>query len=102
MISRPLSHPLFRWAVLLLSISALTVCLWLLSRKLSGEITSIAGCGGEGGCWQVMGGRWSEWFRIPVTLLAALVHAAVLSLTLPPVQRRLGGAGDRLPRRGDR
>lgn len=94
MISRPLSHPLFRWAVLLLSLSALTVCLWLLSRKLSGEISSIVGCGGEGGCSQVMGGRWSEWFGIPVTLLASLVYAGVLILALPPVHRRLGSAGD--------
>ena len=94
MISRPLSHPLFRWAMLLLSISALTVCLWLLSRKLSGEISSIVGCGGEGGCSQVMGGRWSEWFGVPVTLLASLVYAGVLILALPPVHRRLGRVGD--------
>ncbi len=93
--SRLLSHPLLSGAVRLLSFSALTVCLWLFGRKLSGDITSIAGCGGEGGCSQVLGGRWSEWFQVPVTLLAGLVHAAVLSLTLPPVQRRLGLAGDR-------
>ena len=93
--SRLLSHPLLRGAVRLLSFSALTVCLWLFGRKLSGDITSIAGCGGEGGCSQVLGGRWSEWFQVPVTLLAALVHATVLSLTLPPVQRWLGPAGDR-------
>lgn len=93
--SRLLSHPLLCGAVRLLSFSALTVCLWLFGRKLSGDITSIAGCGGEGGCSQVLGGRWSEWFQVPVTLLAGLVHAAVLGLTLPPVQRRLGPVGDR-------
>ncbi len=73
----------------------MAVCLWLLGRKWSGDISSIAGCGGEGGCSEVMGGRWSEWFHLPVTLLAAIVYATVLILTLPPVQRLLGKVGDR-------
>ena len=94
MISRLLDRPLYRWSLRLLSFSALAVCLWLWSRKLSGEISSLVGCGGEGGCSQVMGGRWSEWFHLPVTLLAALVHAAALCLTLPSVRRRLGAWGD--------
>lgn len=91
--SRLLSRAPLRWAVRLLSFSALMVCLWLFSRKLSGDITSIAGCGSGEGCAQVLGGRWSEWFQIPVTLLAASVHAGVLVLTLAPVQRRMGLAG---------
>ena len=77
-----------------MSFSALVVCAWLLSRKLSGAISSVVGCGGEGGCSQVMGGRWSEWFHVPVTLLAALVHGAALGLSLPGLRQRLGRWGD--------
>lgn len=82
--------PPFSKVVPILSFIALTLCLWLFSRKLSGEISSIAGCGGEGGCSSVLGGRWSEWFHLPVTLLAAGVHFTVFLCSLPPV-RRAGG-----------
>lgn len=94
MTSRLLDRPPYRWGLRLLSFSALAVCLWLLRRKLSGEISGLAGCGGEGGCSQVLGGRWSEWFHLPVTFLAALVHGAALGLTVPSWRRRLGRWGD--------
>lgn len=90
------SRPPVLWAVRILSFSAMSICFWLLGRKLTGDISSIAGCGGGGDCEQVMGGAWSEWFHIPVTLLAALVHLSVLILTLPSVQRALGRTGDQL------
>jgi len=88
--ARLLSKPWTCWSVRILGSTALVVCLWLLSRKWTGEITSLAGCGREGGCFQVMGGRWSEWFHLPVTLLAALLYAGLLVLTLGPL-RRWGG-----------
>ena len=84
------------WAVRLLSFAAMVVCLLLFSMKLTGRISSLAGCGGEGGCRQVMGGEWSEWFQVPVTLLAAGIYLGVLCLTLTPVQRALGRTGDQL------
>ncbi|HEX2747183.1 MAG TPA: vitamin K epoxide reductase family protein [Verrucomicrobiales bacterium] len=79
-----------------LSLSALSVCLYLFRLKMTGGITSVAGCGGEGGCAEVMGGPWSEWFHIPVTLGAAGIHLGVLLLTLPSVQFALGRTGDQL------
>ena len=88
--------PNLLWAVRVLSFAAMAVCLGLFYMKVSGRITSLAGCGGEGGCGQVMGGEWSEWFNIPVTLAAAGVYVGVLLLTLPPVQRVLGKTGDQL------
>lgn len=96
MTSRLPARPLLHWAVRIISFSALTICLWLYGRKLSGDISSIAGCGGEGGCSNVMGGAWSEWFHIPVTLLAAGIHGSILLLTLPAVQRSLGRTGEQL------
>lgn len=88
--ARLLSKSWTCWSVRILGSAALVVCLWLLSRKWSGEITSLAGCGGEGGCSQVMGGRWSEWFHLPVTLLAASMYAGLLVLTLRPLRRWSG------------
>jgi uncharacterized membrane protein len=84
------------WAVRVLSTAAMVVCLWLFQQKLSGGISSLAGCGDGDGCGQVMGGAWSEWFHIPVTLLAALIYAGVLVLTFPTVQQSLGRTGDQL------
>ena len=49
--------------------------------KLTGEISSIVGCGGEGGCANVLGSKWSAWVHIPVSLLAALFYAAVIALS---------------------
>ena len=90
------ARPLLLWAVRLLSFSALIICFVLFGMKLNGSITSLAGCGGEGGCSQVMGSRWSEWFHVPVTLWAGLLYLSILVLTLPPVQRWLGRTGDQL------
>ena len=74
----------------------MAVCFVLFSLKLNGSITSVSGCGGEGGCAQVMGGRWSEWFHIPVTFWAGLVYLGIAFLTLPPLQQSLGRTGDQL------
>ncbi len=90
------AKPVFLWAVRILSFAAMVVCLVLFSFKLTGRISSLAGCGGEGGCGQVMGGEWSEWFQVPVTVLAAGIYAGILLLTLPSVQRVLGKTGDQL------
>jgi len=93
--SRP-ARPFLLLLVQILSFSAVPICFWLFFQKLNGSISSIAGCGGEGGCSQVMGGRWSEWFHVPVTLCAGLVYLGIGVLTLPPVQRALGRTGDQL------
>ncbi len=90
------ARPSLLWIVRVLSFSALAVCLWLFARKLSGDINSLAGCGAGDECEQVMGSAWSEWFHIPVTLLAAFLYLGVLLLTIPSVQRVLGRTGDQL------
>jgi uncharacterized membrane protein len=74
----------------------MSICLWLVYQKLTGRISSLQGCGDAGSCAEVMSGPWSEWFRIPVTALAAVVHAGVLVLSVPRVQRNLGRTGDQL------
>ncbi|HWB02862.1 MAG TPA: vitamin K epoxide reductase family protein [Verrucomicrobiales bacterium] len=90
------ARPSLLWTVRVISFAALSVCLWLFSRKLTGSIDSVAGCGGAGGCSDVMGGAWSQWFHIPVTVLAAVIYLGVLVLTLPSVQVSLGRTGDQL------
>jgi len=86
----------FLWAVRILSFAAMTVCFVLFGMKLNGTITSLAGCGTEGGCSQVMGSRWSEWFHVPVTLWAGLLYLGILVLTLPRMHRVFGRTGDQL------
>jgi uncharacterized membrane protein len=84
------------WAVRILSFAAMTVCFVLFGMKLNGSITSLAGCGSEGGCAQVLGSRWSEWFHVPVTLWAGLLYLGVVLLTVPGIHRALGHTGDQL------
>ena len=52
------------------------------------SIALIAGCGGEGGCNNVLGGRWSAWFLIPVTFLAAALYACVFYAAWPTTAQR--------------
>jgi uncharacterized membrane protein len=66
---------------------AFALSAYLLIRKLTGDIDSLAGCGGEGGCSQVLGGRWSMWFGIPVTVFAALTYAVVFVVSLPSLAK---------------
>lgn len=75
------------WLLRLPALLALGISLFLIYQKSQGTINSIAGCGGEGGCSQVLGGRWSEWFGVPVTVLAAGMYICALLLTTPAVTR---------------
>lgn len=89
-------RPLVHWVRLFAGIAA-AICLLLIWKKLRGEITSLAGCGGpEGGCAQVLGGRWSSWMGVPVTYLALGIYLSVLLLTFSALQRGMGGNADRL------
>jgi uncharacterized membrane protein len=49
--------------------------------KLTGQITSVVGCGGEGGCSNVLGSQWSQWFLIPVSAVSACFYLGVIVLT---------------------
>ncbi|MES2706949.1 MAG: vitamin K epoxide reductase family protein [Verrucomicrobiota bacterium] len=80
-----LAAPFLRWLVRLAALGAGGIGLWLTIEKLTGRIDSIAGCGGAGGCSQVLGGRWSAWMGVPVSALAFVFYAVVLGLTFRPV-----------------
>lgn len=54
---------------------------YLFSMKLTGKITSVVGCGGEGGCADVLGSQWSQWFGIPVSAVSAVFYLGVIALT---------------------
>lgn len=55
---------------------------YLFSMKLSGKITSVVGCGAEGGCASVLGSEWSQWFGIPVSVVSAVFYLGVIVLTI--------------------
>lgn len=57
------------------------VSAYLVWMKLMGQITSVVGCGGEGGCSNVLGSQWSQWFFIPVTAVSACFYLGVVVLT---------------------
>ncbi|MFT6178520.1 MAG: putative membrane protein [Akkermansiaceae bacterium] len=58
-----------------------TVSAYLFSMKLTGKVTSVVGCGGEGGCADVLGSQWSQWFGIPVSAVSAVFYLGVIALT---------------------
>ncbi|MDB4782728.1 vitamin K epoxide reductase family protein, partial [Akkermansiaceae bacterium] len=57
------------------------VSAYLVWMKLTGQITSVVGCGGEGGCSNVLGSQWSQWFLIPVSAVSACFYLGVIVLT---------------------
>lgn len=84
------------WVVRFLSFLALSASLGLTLWKWMGPGPEVPGCGGPDGCGAVLESRWSQWFSVPVTLLAATLWLTVLVLTLPGVQRSLGRTADQL------
>jgi uncharacterized membrane protein len=62
-------------AVLLLAVAALVIDAWLLLRHAAGG--GIAGC--SGACEELLASRWSQVFRVPVTVFAALAYFALLA-----------------------
>ncbi len=75
-------------AIRMLAVAVVAICVYLLAQKAAGKIDGLAGCGGEGGCAQVLGGRWSQWFGIPVTALAGAMYLAVFVASLSGFARR--------------
>ncbi|MGB6221604.1 vitamin K epoxide reductase family protein [Haloferula sp.] len=73
-----------RIIVRILAALGLLVSVWLTWLKLSGQISSIAGCGAGSGCSNVLGSRWSEWFLMPVSLLSSFLYLGLLGLTFRP------------------
>lgn len=63
---------------------------YLIFQKATGQISSIVGCGEGSGCAEILGGRWSSWFHIPVTVPGLLLYLGVFIATLPAILQRLG------------
>lgn len=84
------------WMLRGLSTAAMLTGLWLTWLKVSGQVSSVTGCGGAGGCAEVLGGRWSEWMGMPVALLAAVVHGVVLAFSLPGLRQNPAFPADRI------
>lgn len=54
---------------------------YLFAMKLTGEISSVVGCGDSGGCASVLGSRWSQWFGVPVSAISAAFYLAIFLFT---------------------
>jgi len=81
------------WVIRLLVLCAAVVAGYLGWTSLSGS--TVAGCGPESDCAQVLNSRWAYWFGVPVSLIALLVYAAIFTGTWrvqdfrPAPQRRV-------------
>lgn len=84
------------WLVRALALASFAASTWLTLQKWLDPRTEPAGCGGSDTCATLLDSRWSNWFSVPVTLLAATLWLAVLLLTLPSAGRWLGRTADQL------
>lgn len=91
-----LSAPPRLWLIRSLSILALAASFGLTLWKWIAPMTPLPGCGGSDRCVRLLESSWSQWFSVPVTLLAATLWLTVLLLTLPRVQDVLGRTADQL------
>lgn len=80
----PPTAPLVRIAA---STTAAAICAVITWLKFSGRISSLAGCGAEGGCSQALGGPWSQIAGIPITLPALTLHLGIIALSLPALAK---------------
>ena len=76
----PTSSDLALRVVQLLSALAFGLSAYLLWGSLTGQ--RLLGCGLESGCGAVTSSRWAYIFRVPVSLPALMLYAAVLSATV--------------------
>ncbi|MDB4317884.1 vitamin K epoxide reductase family protein [bacterium] len=70
--------------VRVLALIGLAISAYLLIQKLNGTITSIKGCGGEGGCANVLGSKWSQLLGLPVSAFSTLFYLGIIGLTFKP------------------
>ncbi|MDB6069094.1 MAG: hypothetical protein JWL81_265 [Verrucomicrobiales bacterium] len=84
------------WLVRALALASFAASGWLTLQKWMDPRVQPAGCGGSDTCATLLDSRWSNWFSVPVTLLAATLWLAVLLLTLPAAGRLLGRTADQL------
>ena len=74
--------------LILCALAGLGLNLLLLFWKLTDPADGIVGCGGPGGCNEVLASKWSQVFGLPVTIPGALVYLVVL-LSLRPRFKKL-------------
>lgn len=67
-----------------LALAGLAISVYLIIMKLTGRISSVVGCGGEGGCTDVLGSQWSQWFGIPVSVASAGFYLVIFGLSFRP------------------
>ncbi len=72
-----------RIAFILFALAGFGLNLLLLFWKLTDPADGIVGCGGAGGCSEVLASKWSQVFGIPVTVPGALLYGLIL-LSLHP------------------
>jgi uncharacterized membrane protein len=76
-----------------LSVVGFGISLSLVVMKATGRISSVVGCGAEGGCANVLGSQWSQWFGIPVSAVSTAFYLVVFGLTFRPRGPLLSAAG---------
>ena len=79
------------WLLRILSLAGLLICGYLGGLKITGKTSSLAGCGEGSGCGTVLGSEWSQFFGIPVSVLAMVIYIALLAASFRP-SRSLYGA----------
>lgn len=73
-------RPASDWVVILLCLVAAGLSVWLTVQKLTGRIDSLAGCGGDSGCENVLGSRWSVVLgTIPVSIFSSLLYLGIVA-----------------------
>lgn len=65
-------------AFILFVVAGLALNLFLLVWRTGGDSVGLAGCGGTGGCQEVLGSRWSLVLGVPVSLPGAVLQAGLL------------------------
>ena len=71
--------PTTKWLMVAIAVAAAALSLWLTIEKLTGQITSLVGCGAGSGCANVLGSKWSMVFGvIPVSIFSFLLYVAVI------------------------
>lgn len=74
------TKPAVKWILLILSVAAFGLGLWLTIQKWTGQINSLAGCGSGSGCANVLGSKWSMVLGvIPVSVFSCLLYLAMIA-----------------------
>ena len=71
--------PAVKWILCILSVLAFALSLWLTIQKWTGNIDSLAGCGSDSDCANVLGSKWSMVMGlIPVSVFSCLLYLVMV------------------------